>query len=79
MATLISINALVDNPQTSNRNNDLAGDESDVIISDYAYDKAMHVLVRKLDRRLIPLLTLLELNSFLNRINIGRRPIFLIR
>ena len=79
MATSISISALVDNQQPSNSNSHSIGNEPDVTIAGKFYEKAMRALVRKLDRRLIPLLTLLELNSFLNRINIGRCPIFLIR
>jgi hypothetical protein len=77
MATLISISSLVDNQQTFNSNNDSTTNEPDVRISDEVYEKAMRAVVRKLDKRLIPLLTLLELNSFLNRINIGEYSTFI--
>ena len=71
MATLISIRSLVDNKQTFNNNNKSTINTHNVVISGEVYEKAICALVRKLDKRLIPLLTLLELNSFLNRINIG--------
>ncbi len=35
------------------------------------YDNAIHHLVRKLDRRLLPFIVLLEISSFINRVSIG--------
>ena len=35
------------------------------------YRDAIHRLIRKLDLRLLPFLLLLELSSFINRVNIG--------
>jgi hypothetical protein len=78
MAILISISALVDNQQAINSNNDSIINSPAERISEKVYEKAMRALIRKLDLRLIPLLTLLELFSFLNRINIGQYFIFII-
>ncbi len=35
------------------------------------YDNAIHHLVRKLDRRLLPFIVFLEISSFINRVSIG--------
>lgn len=64
--TVISQN-IADNSTVSTNN------ENHVEVSNKMHKKAVRALLWKLDKRLIPFLTLLELGSFLNRINIGKR------
>ena len=72
MDSITTISASVDSRQPADSNRSLVHCESHAAIPDDMYHKAIRALLWKLDKHLIPFLTLLELFSFLNRINIGK-------
>ncbi len=76
MATLITISAIVDTQQYVAHDTTSMHSENNVTVPEKMYQKAIRAVLWKLDKRLIPFLTLLELLSFLNRINIGEHDGF---
>lgn len=72
MDTVATISATVGNQQGATHEATPIHSGNTVTIPDRIYQKATRAVLWKLDKRLIPLLTFLELLSFLNRINIGK-------
>ncbi|CAF3927270.1 unnamed protein product [Rotaria sordida] len=75
MDTIITLSTTVDNRKSNDHQTTSMYNGNNVTISDKMYQKAIRALLWKLDKRLIPFLTILELFSFLNRINIGNAKI----
>ena len=72
MDAVVTISAIVGNQQDATHETTSIHSGNTVTIPDQMYQKATRAVLWKLDKRLIPLLTFLELLSFLNRINIGK-------
>ncbi|CAF4485283.1 unnamed protein product, partial [Rotaria sp. Silwood2] len=75
MDTIITISAIVDSRQPADSDETSIPRGNHAAIPNKMNQKAIHALLWKLDKCLIPFLTLLELFSFLNRINIGNAKI----
>ncbi|CAF1045195.1 unnamed protein product [Rotaria sordida] len=75
MNTIVTISTTIDNRKSNDHQTTSMYNGNNVTISDKMYQKAIRALLWKLDKRLIPFLTILELFSFLNRINIGNAKI----
>lgn len=71
MSNTITISAMINQQEWVNNNREPICNGEAITIPPKLYQKAIRLLIWKLDKRLIPFLTLLELFSFLNRVNIG--------